>query len=199
MAKYRGPRAKISRTFGAPILGCEKVLKKKNYPPGQHGRGRKRRTAYGTQLSEKKKLQYTYNIRAKELGNLVKKAHAKPGLTGDLLMQLLDLRLDNTVYRLGISPTNAAGRQLVVHRHICVNGVRVDRPSYLLKKGDVISLTRKAKQLSVIKNSLSANENAFSWLAWNSEKMEGEVLDIPARKSIPGNIDEKMIIAFFSR
>lgn len=199
MANYRGPRAKISRRFGTPILGCEKVLKKKNYPPGQHGRKRKRPSAYALQLAEKQKLKYAYGLGEKQLKRLVKKATKQKGVSGDTLMQLVEMRLDNVVVRLGISPSNAAARQLVVHRHIRVNGNVVNKPSCILKEGDTITLSPKAKTLTIIQQSLASHKASFSWLSWNKEELSGVVVAIPERKLIPKEIHEKTIIELYAK
>ena len=198
MANYRGPRGKISRRFGEPILGCEKVLKKKNYPPGQHGQKRRRRSEYSLQQAAKQKAKYQYGYLEKQFSRIVRKAMAKKGTTGNLLVQFLELGLANVVYRLGIAPTIAAARQLVVHRHIRVNDMRVDRPSYLLQKGDRVSLSDKAQKFEVIQNSL-ANRVPYAWLAWDTEKQYGSVIDIPTPKAIPRQINTNSIIEFYSR
>ena len=199
MAKYKGPKARISRTFGAPVLGCEKVLKKKNYPPGQHGKSRKKRSSYAMQLLAKQKAKYIYGVLEKQFRNLVKKSSSKKGVAGEILMQLLEMRLHHVVYRMGICPTNAAARQFVVHKHVLVNGKIVNIPSYNVKKGDVIALTPKAREFTSVKSSLANHEHIYPWLAWDSNKMTGVVLEIPVRKLIPEPINEKAIIEFYAR
>lgn len=199
MAKYKGPKARISRTFGAPVLGCEKVLKKKNYPPGQHGKSRKKRSSYAMQLLAKQKAKYIYGVLEKQFRNLVKKSSSKKGVAGEILMQLLEMRLHHVVYRMGICPTNAAARQFVVHKHVLVNGKIVNIPSYNVKKGDVITLTPKAREFTSVKSSLADHEHIYPWLAWDSNKMTGVVLEIPVRKLIPEPINEKAIIEFYAR
>ncbi len=199
MAKYRGPKAKISRRFGAPILGCEKVLKRKNYGPGMHGKKSKRKSEYALQLTEKQKTKYTYGVLEKQFRNLVQKASKQKGIASEILVQMLAMRIDNVVCCLGISPTNAGARQLVVHRHIKLNGHTFDRPSYTLKEGDTISLSEKAKQFIVVQNSLANNKKKYPWLAWDKENMTGKIIAIPNKQDIPGNINGKMIIEFYAR
>ena len=199
MAKYRGPRAKISRKFGKPILGQEKVLKKKNYPPGQHGKKPKRKSDYSLQLNEKQKAKYIYGVLERQFRNLVKKASAQKGVSSDNILQMLEMRLDNTVKRLGICPTNAAARQFVVHRHIKLNGKTFDRPAHILKQGDIITLSKKAQQFVAVQNSLAASNKQYPWLVWDTPNMEGKVIELPVKKNLPENIDGKMIIEFYAR
>jgi small subunit ribosomal protein S4 len=199
MANYRGPKARISRRFGTPILGCENVLKKKPYAPGQHGKKRRRQTDYARQLAEKQKAKMKYGILERQFRNIVKEASASKGVSGDRLMQLLEMRLDSVVYRFGIALTNAAARQFVVHRHVRVNNKPVDRPSYTLNKGDQITLSDKAKEFIAVKDSLASKKENHDWLSWNDTTMTGVILDIPQRKAIPESIDEKAIIEFYSR
>ncbi len=199
MANYRGPKAKISRVFHEPILGCEKVLARKNYPPGMHGRKRKRKSDYALQLEQKQKARHTYQVLEKQFRRIVRKAINAEGLSGHVLMQLLEMRLVTIVFRLGISPTMRAARQLVAHRHIYVNDKCVDRPSYTLKKGEKVSLAPKAKKMQVVKKSLTHREGMYPWLAWEPVKMEGVILEIPARTIIPGEINDRTIIEYYSK
>ena len=199
MAKYRGPKAKISRRFGEPILGCEKVLKKKNYPPGQHGKKHKRKSDYALQLREKQKGKYIYGVLEKQFRNLAAKASSQKGVASDILIQLLEMRLDNVVYRLGITPTNKSARQMVVHRHIKVNGKTLDRPSYTVQQGDVITLSDKAREFIVVKNSLVDNKKTYPWLIWDEKNMSCTIASVPQRDQIPENINGKTIIEFYAR
>lgn len=202
MARYTGPRTKISRKFGEPLFGADKVLEKKNYPPGMHGnmRRRKKTSEYGVQLLEKQKAKYTYGVLERQFLNLFKRASRSKGITGEALLQLLESRLDNVVYRLGIAPTRAGARQLVSHRHIVVNGKVVNIPSYIVKAGDYISVREKSKSLEVITESLIVSKrNAYSWLEWDSEKMTGRFLNIPEREEIPENIKEQLIVELYSK
>ncbi len=199
MAKYRGPKAKISRKFGKPILGREEVLKKKNYPPGQHGKKPKRKSDYALQLNEKQKAKYTYGLLERQFRNLVKRASAQKGVSSDILVQMLEMRIDNVVRRFGICPTNASARQFVVHRHISLNGKTFDRPSHVLKEGDVIGLSKKAEQFVAVKDSLAANSKKYPWLVWDATTMTGKVIEVPIKKNIPEDINGKMIIEFYAR
>ncbi len=201
MANYRGPKAKISRAIGSfiPSLGCEKAFKKRKCRPGQHGRSRKKRSEFAIQQLKKQKAKQTYQILEKQFSNLVKKASAQKGVSGHILMQLLEMQLAPTIWRFGISPTIRAARQLVGHRHIHVNGKVVDRPSFQLKAGDIISIAPKAKELQIIKNSLAENKNPYPWLTWDDHKQIGTILEIPQRKMIPEEIDDKAIIEFYAR
>ncbi len=201
MAKYIGPKTKIARKFLEPIYGQDKSFEKKKYPPGQHGLNRRRKVSeYGLQLKEKQKAKYTYGVLERQFSNLFKKASSQKGVTGEVLLQLLESRLDNVVYRLGISPTRAGARQLVGHKHICVNGAVVNIPSMLLKKGDVVSVREKSKSLEVIFDSLKSDRaNKFSWLEWNADKMSGEFLNYPDRSEIPENIEEQLIVELYSK
>ena len=182
MARYLGPTTKVARKFGEPIYGPDRSFEKKNYPPGQHGLSRRRRklSEYGEQLKEKQKAKYTYGILEKQFSNLFKKAAKSKGETGETLLQLLEARLDNVVYRLGIAPTRKAARQLVSHRHIMVNDEIVNIPSYSLKGGDIIGVREKSKSLEAISNSLSNSRvSQYSWLEWDSNKMAGKFLNLP--------------------
>jgi small subunit ribosomal protein S4 len=202
MARYTGPRTKIARKFGEPIFGPDKVLEKKNYPPGMHGnmRRRKKTSEYGVQLQEKQKAKYTYGVLERQFLNLFKRASRSKGITGEALLQLLEARLDNVVFRMGIAPTRAAARQLVSHRHITVNGKVVNIPSYIVKSGDFIGVREKSKSLVAITDSLAATRrNAYSWLEWDSEKMTGRFLNMPEREDIPENIKEQLIVELYSK
>ena len=200
MARYIGPKSKIARKFGDPIYGPDKYLEKKNYPPGQHGVMRKRRkqSEYGMQLAEKQKAKYTYGILERQFRNIFKKASRRKGITGENLLQLIEARLDNVVFRLGIAPTRAAARQLVSHRHITVNGEIVNIPSYSVREGDIVGVREKSKSLEVITDSL-ASRKSFSWLEWDDEKMQGKFLNYPAREEIPENIKENLIVELYSK
>ena len=200
MARYRGPKAKIARRFNDPIFGHSKALQKKAYPPGQHGRGRRRKQSeYAIQLMEKQKAKYTYGILERQFSNLFKKANARPGITGEILLQYCESRLDNTVFRLGIAPSRRGARQLVSHRHITVNGNIVNIPSYQLKVGDVIGIREKSKSLEVISNSLASNTARFDWLDWDSATLTGTFSAIPEREQIPENIKEQLIVELYSK
>jgi small subunit ribosomal protein S4 len=202
MAKYTGPKTRIARKFGESIYGPDKYFDKRNYPPGFHGpsRRRKKLSEYGIQLKEKQKAKYTYGILEKQFANLFHKAQRTKGITGEVLLQLLESRLDNVVFRLGIAHTRAAARQLVNHRHITVNGEVLDIPSYLVRAGDVIGVREKSKTLEVIINSLaSTSRSRFSWLEWDHSQMSGKFLNIPERDSIPENIKEQLIVELYSK
>ncbi|TVQ16026.1 MAG: 30S ribosomal protein S4 [Bacteroidetes bacterium] len=201
MARYRGPQTKIARKFGDAIFGADKAFEKKKYPPGMHGanKRRKKQSEYGIQLQEKQKAKYTYGILEKQFSNLFKKATSKKGITGEILLQLLEARLDNVVFRLGIAPTRRAARQYVGHRHITVNGEVVNIPSYTLRPGDVVGVREKSKSLEAITESLSGRANTFGWLEWNDQKMEGKFLNMPERDLIPENIKEQLIVELYSK
>jgi len=201
MARYTGPTSKIARKFKDPIFGPDKALDRKPYSPGQHGNGRRRRkeSEYGIQLQEKQKAKYTYGILEKQFRNTFKKASKKKGITGEILLQLIEARLDNVVYRLGISPTRRGARQLVSHRHIVVNGNIVNIPSYELRSGDVIGIREKSKSLEAITNSLTGRTDKYSWLEWDDEKLEGKFLNFPTREEIPENIREQLIVELYSK
>jgi|TARA_B110000285_G_scaffold8876_1_gene9019 small subunit ribosomal protein S4 len=200
MARYTGPKSKIARKFKDPIFGADKTLEKKNYPPGMHGQGRRRgkQSEYAVQLAEKQKAKYTYGILERQFSNLFKKASSKSGITGELLLQLCESRLDNVVYRLGIAPTRDAARQFVSHRHITVNGQVVNIPSYSIKVGEVIAVREKSKSLEKVTVSL-ANRTSYDWLDWNSSEMSGEVKIVPTRDQIPENIKEQLIVELYSK
>ena len=202
MARYIGPKSKIARRFGEAIYGADKVLEKRNFPPGQHGLARKRKknSEYGEQLSEKQKAKFTYGILEKQFARTYEAAARMGGITGENLLKLLECRLDNVVYRLGIAPTRAAARQLVSHRHICVNGNVVNIPSYALKAGDVVSVREKSKTLEVITELLSgAARSRFAWLEWDNASMTGKFLQTPEREEIPENIKEQLIVELYSK
>lgn len=201
MARYIGPKSKIARKFGEPIFGPDKVLSKKNYPPGQHGSGRKRKSSeYGIQLREKQKAKYTYGVLEKQFRNLFDKALRTRGITGEVLLQLLECRLDNVVYRMGLAPTRSAARQLVGHRHITVDGKIVNIPSYTVKPGQVIGVREKSKSLEVVANALSGfNHSKYPWMEWDMSSMTGKFLHIPSREDIPENIKEQLIVELYSK
>jgi len=202
MAKYIGPKTKIARKFGEPIYGTDKVLEKKNYPPGFQGANRRRRkqSEYGLQLKEKQKAKYTYGVLEKQFSNLFKKAQRTKGITGEVLLQLLESRLDNVVYRLGIAPTRSAARQLVNHRHIVVNGDVVNIPSFTVKPGDIVGVREKSKTLEVIQESLETTAlRKVSWLEWDEPMMSGKFLTVPERSEIPENIQEQLIVELYSK
>lgn len=201
MARYTGPKTKIARRFGEAIFGPSKALQKKSYPPGQHGRGRrKKQSEYAIQLMEKQKAKYTYGVLEKQFRNLFEKANRMPGITGENLLRLLEQRLDNTVFRLGLSPSRRGARQLVLHKHIEVNGQIVNVPSYHLKVGDRVSVREKSKSLIAITNSLaSRNSSRFTWLEWDGGDMTGKHVSAPAREDIPENIKEQLIVELYSK
>ena len=201
MARYIGPKSRIARRFGEAIFGPDKVLDKRNYAPGQHGvNRRKKMSEYGTQLAEKQKAKYTYGVLERQFRLLFAKASRIKGITGEILLQLLESRLDNIVYRLGMAPTRAAARQLVSHCHITVNGKVVNIPSYEVKPGQVVAVREKSKSLEVIATSLDGfNHSKYSWLEWNEAEMAGKYLNIPQREDIPENIKEQLIVELYSK
>ncbi len=201
MARYTGPKARISRRFNEPILGESKALQKKNYPPGQHGKGKKRKQSeYAVQLAEKQKAKYIYGILERQFENIFDKASRKKGVTGEVLLQMLESRLDNTVYRLGVAPTRRAARQLVVHKHITVNGEVVNIPSVSLRPGDVVAVREKSKSLEAITYSLSMQSaKKYNWLEWDGREMEGKLINLPMRQDIPENINEQLIVELYSK
>ena len=201
MARYRGPKTKISRKFGEPLFGEDRTLEKKNYPPGQHGNSKRRskKSEYAIQLMEKQKAKYTYGILERQFRNLFKKANQSKGVTGEVLLQLCESRLDNIVYRLGIASTRSAARQLVSHRHITVDGVLCNIPSRTIKPGEVIGVREKSKTISSIENALSNNSSVYEWMSWNSDRMEGAFVSIPERAQIPENIKEQLIVELYSK
>ncbi len=201
MARYTGPKTKIARKFGEPIFGDDKSFEKKNYPPGQHGNNRRRgkKSEYAIQLAEKQKAKYTYGILERQFSNLFKKATAAPGITGEVLLQLCESRLDNVVYRMGIAPTRSAARQLVSHRHITVNGKKVNIPSYQLKAGDVVGVREKSKSLEAINNSLENASHVYEWITWDNATKQGTYVSVPQRIQIPENINEQFIVELYSK
>ena len=201
MARYTGPKSRIARRFGEPIFGPDKALEKRNYAPGQHGvNRRKKNSEYGIQLAEKQKAKYTYGVLERQFRLLFAQASRKKGITGEILIQLLESRLDNIVYRLGIAPTRAAARQLVSHRHICVDGKVVNIPSYQVRIGQVVSVREKSKSLEVIAASLEGfNHGKYNWLEWDEAQKAGKYMNIPPREEIPENIKEQLIVELYSK
>ena len=201
MARYTGPKTKIARRFGEPIFGADKILAKRNFPPGQHGNNKRRKTSeYGVMLAEKQKAMYTYGVLERQFRNLFDAAARKNGITGVLLLQGLESRLDNVVYRLGIAPTRAAARQLVSHKHIVLNGKVVNIPSCVVKPGDVVGVREKSKSLEVIENSLAGfNHSKYPWIEWDESLKAGKFLHVPAREDIPENIKEQLIVELYSK
>jgi small subunit ribosomal protein S4 len=201
MARYIGPKTKIARKFGDPIYGPDKSYDKKNYPPGQHGVNKKRKKSseYGIQLREKQKAKYTYGVLERQFANLFDKAQRSKGVTGEVLLQLLESRLDNLVYRLGIAPTRSGARQLVTHRHITVNGNVVNIPSFTVRPGDQVGVREKSKSLEVIQNSLGSRRINVSWLEWDSASMAGKLINRPERDQIPETIKEQLIVELYSK
>ena len=201
MAKYIGPKSKIARRFGEPIYGPDKVLSKRNFPPGQHGNSRRRKQSeYGVMLAEKQKAKYTYGVLERQFRNMFEKAAKSSGITGEVLLQLLESRLDNVVYRLGIAPTRAAARQLVGHRHIVVDGKVVNIPSYSVKPGQIVGVREKAKSLEVIDAALAGfNHSKYPWLECDENSKSGKYLHIPERADIPENIKEQLIVELYSK
>ena len=201
MARYRGPKSKIARKFREPIFGPDKALEKKNYPPGVHGPNKRRnkKSEYAVQLAEKQKAKYTYGILEKQFSNMFKKANSKSGITGEILLQLCETRLDNVVFRLGISPTRRGARQLVTHRHITVNNQLVNIPSYSLKVGDIVSIREKSKSLEIVTSSLANEKSVIEWLDLNRTSFSGEVISVPTREQISENIKEQLIVELYSK
>ena len=201
MARYTGPKSKIARKFGEPIFGEDKVLAKKNYPPGQHGNSRRRKPSeYGLQLREKQKAKYTYGVLERQFRNLFEKASSMKGVKGEVLLQLLESRLDNVVYRLGIAPSRPAARQIVLHRHITVNGKVVNIPSYSVKPGEVVGVRERSKSLEVIEAALAGfNHSKYPWIEWDEASKSGKYLHLPAREDIPENIKEQLIVELYSK
>ena len=201
MARYTGPKTKIARKFGEPIFGDDKSFEKRNYPPGQHGNNKRRgkKSEYAIQLMEKQKAKYTYGILERQFRNLFKKATASKGITGEVLLQLCESRLDNVVFRMGISNSRRGARQLVSHRHITVNGEIVNIPSFILKPGDTVAVREKSKSVESITNSLKNSTTVYEWITWNEEKMEGVFVSIPERLQIPEKINEQYIVELYSK
>ncbi|MBG14790.1 MAG: 30S ribosomal protein S4 [Crocinitomicaceae bacterium] len=201
MARYRGPKSKIARKFREPLFGPDKALEKKNYPPGVHGPNKRRmkKSEYAVQLAEKQKAKYTYGILERQFSNMFKKANSKSGITGEILLQLCETRLDNVVFRLGVSPTRRGARQLVTHRHITVNGKLVNIPSYSLRVGDVVGIREKSKSLEVITNSLANENSVVEWLDWDRSNFSGKIVSLPTRDQISENIKEQLIVELYSK
>ena len=201
MARYTGPKTKIARKFGEPIFGDDKSFEKRNYPPGQHGNNKRRgkKSEYAVQLMEKQKAKYTYGILERQFRNLFKKATASKGITGEVLLQLCESRLDNVVFRMGISNSRRGARQLVSHRHITVNGEIVNIPSFILKPGDLVAIREKSKSVESITTSLKNSSTVYEWITWNDEKMEGVFVSIPERLQIPEKINEQYIVELYSK
>ena len=200
MARYTGPSTKIARKFGEPIFGADRAFEKRNYPPGQHGLAskRKKKSEYGTQLKEKQKVKYTYGLLERQFRNLYEKASRMKGQKGENLIILLESRLDNLVYRMGIAPTRAAARQLVSHAHITLNGVVCNIPSALVKPGDVVAVRERSKSLEVITNSV-ASASKYSWIEFDAKTLTGKYINTPVRTEIPENINEQLIVELYSK
>jgi small subunit ribosomal protein S4 len=201
MARYTGPKTKIARKFGEAIFGEDRSFEKRNYPPGQHGLAKKRgkKSEYAVQLMEKQKAKYTYGILERQFRNLFEKSTRAKGVTGEVLLQLCESRLDNVVYRMGISSSRSGARQLVSHRHITVNGGVVSIPSYHVKPGDVISVREKSKSLQIIESALASNKNVYDWLTFNNDTLQGNFVAVPERLQIPENIKEQLIVELYSK
>jgi small subunit ribosomal protein S4 len=201
MARYIGPKTKIARKFKDPIYGPDKYYERKNFPPGQHGQSKRRRklSEYGVQLQEKQKAKYTYGILERQFKNIFERASRKKGITGEVLLQLIEARLDNVVYRMGIAPSRPASRQLISHRHITVNGEIINVPSYTLKPGDIVGVREKSKSLEAIGNSLASRTGNYPWIEWDSHLMAGKFMSYPERDQIPENIREQLIVELYSK
>ncbi len=201
MARYTGPQTKIARKFGEPIFGADRHFEKKKYPPGQHGANKRRRkmSEYGLQLQEKQKAKYTYGILERQFRNIFKKASSKSGITGEVLLQLCEMRLDNLVYRMGIAPSRRAARQLVTHKHILVNGEPMNIPSHEARVHDIISVREKSKSLEVITDSLAGRAHKYGWIEWDESLKAGKVISMPTREEIPENIREQLIVELYSK
>ena len=201
MARYTGPKTKIARKFGEAIFGEDKAFEKRNYPPGQHGNNRRRpkKSEYAIQLMEKQKAKFTYGILERQFRNLFERASRSKGVTGEVLLQLCESRLDNIVYRLGIAPTRSAARQLVNHRHITLNGSVNNIPSTHIKEGDVIGVREKSKSLEVVERSVAQSTTAQEWLSWNEATLEGTLVSVPTREQITENIKEQLIVELYSK
>ncbi len=202
MARYTGPRSRIARKFGEPIFGPDKYLDRKNFPPGQHGQSKKRKktSEYGVQLREKQKVKYTYGLLERQFRNFFEKANAASGITGLVLLQMLESRLDNVVYRLGVAPSRPAARQLVSHRHITVNGNVVNIPSFILRPGDIIGVREKSKSLEIIIETIGSNRRSkLAWLEWDDTQMAGKYMSVPERSEIPEDFKEQLIVELYSK
>ena len=201
MARYTGPKTRIARKFGEAIFGDDKAFERRSYPPGQHGMAKKRgkKSEYAIQLMEKQKAKYSYGILEKQFRGLFKKASATKGVTGEVLLQLCEARLDNVVFRMGIAPSRRGARQLVSHRHITVNGDVVNIASYHLKPGDKVAVREKSKSLEAIERSLSNSSHVYEWITWNNDTMQGTFVTVPARLQIPENIKEQLIVELYNK
>ena len=201
MARYTGPKTKIARKFGEPILGDDKSFEKRNYPPGQHGNAKRRgkKSEYAIQLMEKQKAKFTYGILERQFRNLFEKASRSKGVTGEVLLQLCESRLDNVVYRFGLSPSRSGARQLVSHRHITVNGSIVNIPSYQVNAGDVVGVREKSKTMNIIVEAKGKDASAYEWLSWNKDQLQGTYVSLPERLQIPENIKEQLIVELYSK
>ena len=201
MARYTGPKTKIARKFGEPIFGEDKAFEKRNYPPGHHGSSKRRgkKSEYAIQLMEKQKAKFTYGILERQFRNLFEKASRSKGVTGEALLQLCESRLDNVVYRLGLSPSRSGARQLVSHRHITINGSIVNIPSFQVKIGDVVGVREKSKTLNIIIEAKGKDVSEYEWLSWNKEQLQGTFLSLPLRTQIPENIKEQLIVELYSK
>lgn len=200
MARYRGPKQKIARRFKEPIFGPSKALERKPYPPGQHGRGRRRRESeYAVQLKEKQKAKYTYGLLERQFRNLFEKATRQRGITGENLLKLLEMRLDNTVYRLGFARTRRQARQLVNHGHVMVNDQVVDIPSAQVRPDDIVAVRPKSRNLDMIQDNVERHRRSFPWLEVDRDEVKGKVLDVPKREDIPENIREQLIVELYSK
>ena len=201
MARYRGPKSKIARRFKEAIFGPDKALERRTYGPGQHGNSRRRKkdSEYSMQLAEKQKAKYTYGILEKQFSNMYKAANSNSGITGEVLLQMCETRLDNVIFRLGLSPTRSGARQLVSHRHVTINGNVVNIPSCKVRPGDVVGVRERSKSLEVIANSLGSNTQSHDWLNWDSSAMSGTLVSLPTREQIPENIKESLIVELYSK
>ncbi|MBQ0733628.1 30S ribosomal protein S4 [Aquimarina celericrescens] len=201
MARYTGPKTKIARKFGEAIFGDDKSFERRNYPPGQHGNNRRRgkKSEYAIQLMEKQKAKYTYGVLERQFRNMFEKATRAQGITGEVLLQLCESRLDNVVFRMGLANSRRGARQLVSHRHITVNGQQVNIPSYQLKAGDVVGVREKSKSLEVIQNALANNSKVYEWITFNNDTKQGTFVSVPARIQIPENINEQFIVELYSK
>ena len=201
MARYTGPTTKIARKFGEPIFGPDKSYEKKNYPPGQHGLAKKRKktSEYGIQLKEKQKVKYTYGVLERQFRNLYEKASRMKGRKGENLILLLESRLDNLAYRMGIAPSRAAARQLVTHRHIVLNGKVCSIPSTIIKPGEIVAVRERSKSLEVVQNSISRGAARHSWIEWDPSSLTGKYLNMPIRTEVPETINEQLIVELYSK
>ncbi|MFH1005466.1 MAG: 30S ribosomal protein S4 [Bacteroidota bacterium] len=201
MARYTGPKLRISRRFGEPILGGGKTLEKKAYSPGMHGMTKKhtKKSEYSVQLSEKQKAKYIYGVMERQFENIFHRAASHKGVTGEVLLQLLESRLDNTTYRMGVAPTRRAARQLVSHKHIIVNGKVVNIPSYTLKPGDIVGVRERSKNMNSIRNSIASGNTKYPWIEFDNNLLQGRFLAMPERTQIPENIKEQLIVELYSK